>query len=52
LGLEAGTNQATVMKFERGKSRTQGRTISAIQSALEAGGVEFAGGVRLRKGRP
>jgi transcriptional regulator with XRE-family HTH domain len=52
LALDAGINQATVMKFERGGSRAEGRTISAIQRALEAGGVEFAGGARLRKRRP
>jgi transcriptional regulator with XRE-family HTH domain len=44
LGLEAGTNQQTVVKFERGESRTQVRTISALQRALEAAGVEFTNG--------
>jgi transcriptional regulator with XRE-family HTH domain len=52
LALDAGTNQQTVVKFERGQSRTQVQTISALQRALEAGGVEFAGDVRLRKRRP
>jgi transcriptional regulator with XRE-family HTH domain len=44
LGLEAGTNQQTVVKFERGESRTEGRTISDIQRALETAGVEFTSG--------
>jgi transcriptional regulator with XRE-family HTH domain len=41
LALEAGASQRTVMRFERGESRAKGRTISAIQRALEAAGVEF-----------
>jgi transcriptional regulator with XRE-family HTH domain len=56
LGLEAGINQATVMKFERGESRAEERTISAIQRALEAAGVEFTNGdepgVKLKEGKP
>jgi transcriptional regulator with XRE-family HTH domain len=44
LGFEAGTNQQTVLKFERGESRAEGRTISAFQRALESGGVEFTNG--------
>jgi transcriptional regulator with XRE-family HTH domain len=52
LGLEAGTHQQTVLKFERGEGRAEGRTISAFQRALESGGVEFTNGgepgVRLK----
>jgi hypothetical protein len=32
------------MRFERGGSRAEGRTISAIQRALESAGVEFTNG--------
>jgi transcriptional regulator with XRE-family HTH domain len=53
LGLEAGTNQQTVVKFERGESRTEGRTISDIQRALETAGVAAtpASSSRRRRGR-
>jgi transcriptional regulator with XRE-family HTH domain len=51
LALEAGVEQSTITKFERGKPRAEGRTVSAIQRALESAGVEFIDdepGVRLK----
>jgi transcriptional regulator with XRE-family HTH domain len=44
LSLEADVEQSTITKFERGETRAEGRTVSAIQRALEAAGVEFTDG--------
>jgi transcriptional regulator with XRE-family HTH domain len=55
LALEAGLNQTTVVKFERGEGRSSVLSASAIRRTLEGAGVEFLEdehGVRLRKGRP
>jgi transcriptional regulator with XRE-family HTH domain len=47
-------NRNTIMDFESGKRTPTRANVQAIQSALEAAGVEFTNGdqpgVRLRKG--
>jgi transcriptional regulator with XRE-family HTH domain len=40
LAFEAGINQTTVAKFERGESRAEERTVSTIKRTLEGAGVE------------
>jgi len=55
LAEQAGTQAVTVSYVERGEGHPRTRTLVALQTALEAGGVEFikANGVgpsvRLRK---
>jgi transcriptional regulator with XRE-family HTH domain len=44
LALEASIEQSTVAKFERGETRAEGRTVSAIQTALESAGIAFTNG--------
>ncbi|WP_409565036.1 helix-turn-helix domain-containing protein [Methylobacterium sp. J-090] len=54
LAAAAGVSADTVARFERGEALKE-RTVAALQSALEAAGVEFipenggGAGVRLRK---
>jgi transcriptional regulator with XRE-family HTH domain len=52
LALEAGVDQSTIAKFERGESRPKALSVSTIKHALEGAGVEFAeggeAGVRMR----
>ena len=50
LAIEANVGVATAARFERGKRVTIPATLSAIQRALEAAGIEFlpGDGVRLR----
>jgi transcriptional regulator with XRE-family HTH domain len=51
LGFEAGTNQQTVLKFERGESRPSVLSVSKIKRTFEGAGVEFTEfepSVRLR----
>ncbi|WP_425599640.1 helix-turn-helix domain-containing protein [Azospirillum endophyticum] len=55
LAKEAGVSVDTVSRLERGEE-LQPRTLAAIQTALEAAGVEFipenggGAGVRLKRG--
>jgi transcriptional regulator with XRE-family HTH domain len=53
LALEAGVDQSTVAKFERGESRPTALSVSTIKRTLEGAGVEFPTGgepgVRLRE---
>jgi transcriptional regulator with XRE-family HTH domain len=52
LALEANVSQGTVANFETGKGQLSVPSVSTIQRALEAAGVEFPDGepgVKLRK---
>jgi ribosome-binding protein aMBF1 (putative translation factor) len=53
LAASAKVSADTVVRFERGEDLKE-RTVEAIRSALEEGGVEFTNGdqpgIRLRKG--
>jgi transcriptional regulator with XRE-family HTH domain len=55
LAGKSGLGDTTVKKFERGESRPSVLSVTTLQRALEAAGVEFTNGdepgVRLRKGR-
>jgi transcriptional regulator with XRE-family HTH domain len=44
LAFEAGITQATVTNFETGKHRLAALSLTTIQRALEAAGVEFTNG--------
>ena len=56
LARVAGVGLTTLYRFERGKARTQPKTVEAIQRVLEAAGVVFLAngdglGVQLHKDR-
>jgi transcriptional regulator with XRE-family HTH domain len=44
LALEAGVTQGTIANFETGKKHLSVLSISTVQAALEAAGVEFTNG--------
>jgi transcriptional regulator with XRE-family HTH domain len=44
LAFESGLNQSTVAHFETGKSRPSVLSVTTVQRALEAAGVEFTNG--------
>jgi predicted transcriptional regulator len=55
LAAKAGISKTALIAIETGTSDPKASTLSAIQKALEAAGVEFTNGdqpgVRLRKAR-
>ncbi len=56
LAERAGLSTTGIINIERGTSQPKAATISAIQRALEAAGIEFTNcgepGVRLKRSSP